>query len=304
MDPYDTDVALRAAFFDVGDTLVEHWAPREVLEGKMRAQVGAELGEPPWLDDLVSAHLEPSWTVSLSRALAARGADRSRFEPGEARQDTLAWIRGWFARKRIDLDGIDLDRLRVLLCVPLTEVATPVPGAIDAVRWCARRGLHVVLVTNTLSRGDAEVLEDWRRFGLEDAVHGVVSSHDAGWRKPHPAIFERALEIADARPEEAFHVGDNLITDVWGAQQLGIRGVWRRSDYAEALAREGPMPSSPWVEWRRCDPATCEHRSEDLFLRDGPVVCGACGGLTGIDVRPDGIVRDLTELPSLVQAVL
>ncbi|MDE3101223.1 MAG: HAD family hydrolase [Chloroflexota bacterium] len=294
-------MTLRAAFFDVGDTLVEHWAPRELLRSRMREQVCAELGEQAWLDDLMDAHLEPGWSVPLAKALAARDERGDRFAPQDARQETLEWIRAWFQRRGLELDGLDLDRLRVLMCVPLRDVSTPVRGALDTVRWCSDRGLRVVLVTNTLSRGDAEVLDDWRCFGLEDAVYGVVSSHSARWRKPHPAIFERALEIADARPEEAFHVGDNLIADVWGAQQIGMRGIWRRSDYADALAREGDVPSSPWRERRRRGPESCEHPSEDLFLRDGTVMCGGCGAPAGIRVRPDAIVRDLTEIPSLVE---
>ncbi|MDE3112255.1 MAG: HAD family hydrolase [Chloroflexota bacterium] len=294
-------MTLRAAFFDVGDTLVEHWASRDVLRGKMREQVCAGFGEPEWLDDLMDAHLEPTWNVSLARALAARDRGEGRFAPDGARQDTLEWIRAWFAGRGVDVGGLDLDRLRALMCVPLREVSTPVRGALEALRWCSDRGLRVVLVTNTVSRGDAEVLEDWRQFGLDAAVHGVVSSHSARWRKPHPAIFERALEIAGARPEEAFHVGDSLIADVWGAQRVGLRAVWRRSDYAEALAGDGEVPSSPWVERRRRDPASCEHPAEDLWLREGTVMCGACGAPAGIDVRPDAIVRDLSEIPSLVE---
>src|SRR5438045_1181855 len=83
----------------------------------------------------------------------------------------------------------DIGGLRSLMCVPLSDVSSPVRGAFEAVKWCAEQGLKVVLVTNTLQRGDAEVVDDWKRFGLHDAIHGVVSSHSAGWRKPHPSIF-------------------------------------------------------------------------------------------------------------------
>ena len=214
-------MTLRAAFFDVGDTLVEHWAPSEVLLAKIRERVCAHYGEePPWLDDAINAGIEPP---------GVRGAEnRWPYEMRLARQETNAWYEAWFRANGIDVDGIDIDRLRSLFCVPLDEVSVPAAGAFDAVRWCKGRGLRVVLVSNTLSRGDEEVLEDWRRFGLDDAIDGVVSSHSVGWRKPNPAIFERALAIARARPDEAFHVGDSLIADVWGAKQIGLRAVWRK----------------------------------------------------------------------------
>lgn len=238
-------MTLRAAFFDVGDTLVEHWAPRDVVHAKARERLAEALGEREWLAELVDADLEPAET---------KGG--WPFVPEHAKQETLRWYERWFRDRGIKLDGTEVERIRTLLTVPLDEVSMPVPGAFDALRWCADRGLRVVLVTNTLMRGDEEVLEDWRRFGLKDVIHGVVSSHSAGWRKPHPAIFERALELAEADPSEAFHVGDNLVADVWGAKQLGLRAVWRRTETSE----------------------------------DHPPV----------DVRPDAVVRDLTELPGIV----
>ena len=239
-------MGLRAAFFDVGDTLVEHWAERDVVRAKTRERLLEALGEHDWLEELVDADIEPA---------EMRGG--WPFVPEQARQETLRWYEDWFRGRDIDPDAIDLDRIRALATLPLDEVSTPVPGAFDALRWCAARGLSVVLVTNTLYRGDEEVIEDWRRFGLGDAIHGVVSSHTAGWRKPHPAIFERALEVAAAKPGEAFHVGDNLVADVWGAKQLGLRAVWRRT----ASSEEQPP----------------------------------------VDVRPDAVVRDLTELPAVVE---
>jgi len=116
----------------------------------------------------------------------------------------------------------------------------------------------VVLVTNTLSRGDDEVWEDWRRFELADAIDGVVSSHSVGWQKPHRAIYDRALAIAGARAEEAFMVGDRLDADILGAKLLGMRAVWRRTEH------------------------------------DQPKV----------DIEPDAIVDDLTELPAVVASWL
>lgn len=295
-------MALKAAFFDVGDTLVEHWAPREVVSERARARIRAGLGEQPWLDDWLEARIEPTTPASWVQSLAERVPGDPQFRPETARQETERWYRAWFDGRRIALDGIDLDRLRSLMCVPLDEISSPVAGAFDAVRWCAERGMRVVLVTNTLSRGDEEVLEDWRRFGIGDAIHGVVSSHSTGWRKPHPAIFERALEIAGAGPEEAFHVGDNLITDVWGAQQLGIAAIWRRSPRKRPPTEERGEPRAPrdrdGADEKRS--TACRHPSEHLFLADSDVRCGACGGAAGVDVSPDAIVDDLDQLPPAV----
>jgi FMN phosphatase YigB (HAD superfamily) len=206
-------VGLRAALFDVGDTLVEHWVPRDKLNELLREALRREFGEQRWHADFIAGTLGPSASTVWQSSSAAHLAS----EDEHLKQETLGWYAEWFRNAQVGIDDVDLERLRVAMTVPLDLVSTPVPGAFTAVRWCKARGLRVVLVTNTLSRGDDEVWEDWRRFGLADVIDGVVSS-----------------QIAGARPEEAFMVGDRLDADILGAKRLGMRAVWRRTEHDQA----------------------------------------------------------------------
>jgi FMN phosphatase YigB (HAD superfamily) len=52
-----------------------------------------------------------------------------------------------------------------------------------------------------------------------------VSSAEVGVGKPHPAIYERALEVAGVEPAQAVMVGDSPDTDIAGALALGIGAV-------------------------------------------------------------------------------
>lgn len=54
----------------------------------------------------------------------------------------------------------------------------------------------------------------------------IVISGGFGKGKPDPAIFEHALELLDVAREEALMVGDNLHTDILGANRTGIPSVW------------------------------------------------------------------------------
>lgn len=103
-------------------------------------------------------------------------------------------------------------------------------GAAQALEWCKARELAVVVVTNTVSRGDEEARGDFKRLGVSDLVDHVVSSYSTGWEKPHRAIFERALSYAGASAAEACNVGDRLDLDVAGPKALGMRAVWVSSD--------------------------------------------------------------------------
>lgn len=228
-------MALRAVLFDVGDTLVEHWIGPERTNALLREALRREFGEREWYDRWVTAKVEPPRSGPEDLAAIAAGSEEL------FRQETLRWYADWFRNASIGVDDIDAERLRATMCVPLDLVSTPVPGAFTAVRWCKSKGLCVVLVTNTLSRGDAEVWEDWRRFELADAIDAVVSSHSLGWQKPHRRIFDRALELAKARADEAVMVGDRLLADIWGAKRIGMRAVLRRT----AAGDQAPVDVRP-----------------------------------------------------------
>src|SRR5919201_57565 len=211
MRPYDSHVPLRAVFFDVGDTLVEHWAPTEKLHELTREALREQFGERDWYERWIAAEVRPpgkGWGGFTT------GSKVPVVDDEALEQQTLRWYEEWFRNAAFGVDDIGMDRLRSAMCVPLDLVSTPVPGAFTAVRWCKSKGLAVVLVTNTLSRGDEEAWNDWRRFGLADAVDAIVTSHSTGWQKPHRKIYERALELARVSAGEAVMVGDRLDADV------------------------------------------------------------------------------------------
>lgn len=54
----------------------------------------------------------------------------------------------------------------------------------------------------------------------------IVISGDFGKGKPDPGIFEHALSLMSLKPDEVLMVGDNLMTDVLGANRTGIKTVW------------------------------------------------------------------------------
>ncbi len=47
-----------------------------------------------------------------------------------------------------------------------------------------------------------------------------------GSMKPRRQMLRRALEMLKVRPEETAIVGDQLFTDVWGGNRLGIHTIW------------------------------------------------------------------------------
>ncbi len=178
------------------------------------ARLSARFGPRDWYGDLLAADL-------LTELL--------HDDPQEPlRQRTLVVLQRWIDRRGADRSGIDLDELRRLAEVPRAVAAELAPGARDLLERLHGEGTRIVLVSNTLWTGDDDLVADLPSLGMAEFVDGVVTSHSTGYRKPHRAMFARALAIADARAEDAFMVGDEPYQDVFGAQQSGIRGIWMR----------------------------------------------------------------------------
>ena len=58
----------------------------------------------------------------------------------------------------------------------------------------------------------------------------IVTSEKAGFKKPAREIFEFALSANGISPEEAIMVGDNLLTDIAGAQNACVDAVFFNPD--------------------------------------------------------------------------
>lgn len=93
-------------------------------------------------------------------------------------------------------------------------------------------GLKLGLVSNAFDPGWL-LHRDLEQMGLAQRLDFSVFSSEVGMRKPHPAIFERALGALGVEPERALFVGDRLFEDVRGAAEVGmttVQALWFRAD--------------------------------------------------------------------------
>lgn len=54
----------------------------------------------------------------------------------------------------------------------------------------------------------------------------ITTSEEAGVKKPHLAIFEKALKKSNAEPENSIMIGDSYEADIEGAQNAGLHVVY------------------------------------------------------------------------------
>lgn len=74
-----------------------------------------------------------------------------------------------------------------------------------------------------VSNFDTRLHQILRQLDIADFFQPIVLSSEVGADKPDPWIFQRALELAEIRPTEAAHVGDDSRCDWAGAAAAGLR---------------------------------------------------------------------------------
>lgn len=100
---------------------------------------------------------------------------------------------------------------------------------------------------NTRTATGADLRNFLDRAGIGRFFAWVVTSIDAGFRKPTPQFFDFALRKCRLVRDEVLFVGNQLNTDIAGGQAYGIRTVWlsgsayRSAD--EKLSREDVHPT-------------------------------------------------------------
>jgi putative hydrolase of the HAD superfamily len=211
---------LRAVLFDWGDTLMEFAYDTTLIEAGQRAGFEAlGRGEEPQAD-----------------AIAARF--RERYEPMFWLPGTLeeieypGLVRELLGEFGIDLSDEELGRYleaEHAAWDPSRVLGSTTHALLEALR---SRGLRLGLVSNAFDPGWL-LHRDLQQLGIAERIDFAVFSSEVGKRKPHPAIFERALEALEVEPAEAMFVGDRLYEDVRGAGELGmstVQAVWFRAD--------------------------------------------------------------------------
>lgn len=90
----------------------------------------------------------------------------------------------------------------------------------STIQWVAealRNGLRLCILSNT--RHPDRLARIAEKLGIQFL---------RGKFKPSPHMFRRALDQFQVSSEQAVMIGDQLFTDVWGANRAGIEAIWIR----------------------------------------------------------------------------
>ena len=111
------------------------------------------------------------------------------------------------------------------------------PGVEDTVKH-----LHEKYRSAIVSDGKtAYAVPELHAVGLLGYFDPVIVSGDFGYRKPDKRLLEHALLSMKMEPSEVLFVGNDMYRDVYGAQRLGMKTIFFRSNQG-TQEKEGVKP--------------------------------------------------------------
>lgn len=229
----------RAVLFDIGDTLWHSRAAPPAEEFRRIAASRAALE----LRALGLSHPDPalvSRSVWLGMEEAMRRARRTDLVEPDYATVAQATLRELGLEMSVPAAG---QLLEATYISGVEGGKAPYPDARATLLELRKRGFLLAAVTNRAFGGE-RFRSDLRDAGLDIGWDVEAVSVEVGFLKPHPALFQYALEHLKTLPDEALMVGNSLAEDVLGAQRLGIRAAWRRS----APDAEGVRPDFEFDE--------------------------------------------------------
>lgn len=213
---------LKAILFDLDDTLIDWSGFRNLWETRERELLRGVF-------DWVCVELQP---LSDFELMAAEFLTRTQQAWEGARSSLRAPNIGAVMIETLTALGVppgSMSERRVLQAyrwgaAPGTIVF---PDVIDMLKLLQSHGIRVGIVTNAYQPMWMRDVELHEHGLLEFFPECRISAADVGYLKPHPSIFEFALECLGTKPEETIFIGDNPVADIAGGQGAGMQTVLR-----------------------------------------------------------------------------
>jgi putative hydrolase of the HAD superfamily len=215
--------SLRAVIFDLGGTLIDWSDYMEDLPRRWGLSYSYLISTLPRVD----------WPTQERYVQAMREAEQEHWQivdtvQGSTPPQTL--IRNGF-----DKLGIEVSEKEVLAALDsygqaISDWSFVFPDAIATLTALRKQGYRIGLLSNTwwaASWHNAELAA----HGLAPLLDEITYTSDLPHSKPHPSVFLHVAHRLHVAPQECVMVGDRMIADVSGAMNVGMRGIWRKTDY-------------------------------------------------------------------------
>ncbi len=106
----------------------------------------------------------------------------------------------------------------------------PFPHLIEMLEDLKRNNFKLGIISNGFGQFQ---IDNINALGINEYFDVILISEWEGIKKPDPRIFNVALKQLQVSPNEAIFVGDHPKNDVKAAQDVGMKGIWKRDAHWE-----------------------------------------------------------------------
>lgn len=179
---------------------------------------------------------KPLWVEYQNGAISALQLQHQRFE-------------GWAAKLNVPAGDLNEAFLNAM-----AEICTPLPGALSLLKSLKGKA-KLGIITNGFTALQEIRLE---RTGLRDYFDLLVISEQIGVAKPHPAIFDYALEQAgNPARSRVLMVGDTAESDILGGMNAGLSTCWLNAH--QRTLPDGVEPTWTVTSLGELEQLLCKH---------------------------------------------
>jgi HAD superfamily hydrolase (TIGR01509 family) len=210
---------LEVALIDVGGTLWPNSWPIRQADGegrRIRVRTAMAGQEAAVIDALVDDLLRSSKPGDEARTVSTE----SQVVVGADELITIC-----LGRQSLPADAGTISRIRRAMAIPIDDRFQPLPGTRHLLEAIRGLGMRNVIASNTYWRDADSYWDDFRALGMADLIDGIITSVDAGHLKPHPAVFEMAMQWAGAAAEQCVVIGNREDNDIAPALALGMQTI-------------------------------------------------------------------------------
>jgi HAD superfamily hydrolase (TIGR01549 family) len=198
---------------DLGGTLMAIPPLPETLRGMERASIHRELA-------LSGAQLERLGHI-IQHVIAVHAL--------KTKNRQLDWITAWqyaLQEMRLPHDSKFARSLNELHLQAMHNLAKPYSYTIKLLELVRETGIPICLISNVT--GPPEIFDDLlREHGIFELLESRVWSSAICFRKPHLAIFQKALnDIGASASDSVIMIGDDETADIHAANALGLTSVY------------------------------------------------------------------------------
>ena len=90
----------------------------------------------------------------------------------------------------------------------------------ESIKLLKQLALHYPIIA--ITNGNVDI----KQIGLNECFKFILKAGNGLSSKPHVDLFQQAALQLDIKIEDILHVGDHLLTDVYGAQNNNAQAVW------------------------------------------------------------------------------